>query len=183
VQEKEETAIAEPVTLSSLPDVLLDETITTKLIWLYLRSRGLVSYSTRKLAAALYLSQPAVSAGLRRLRDRELRLLEDVGKQRARVRSVYRAIDPEGAVPSRASTVDSKDPPLLPTVLAQATPTVKLVYVYLEPRGEVEMSVRQLEALLGVSHRPAAEAMARLVKLGLVEALEQPSNQPGRYRL
>ena len=162
---------------------MLGETPITKLLWLYLRPKGLVSYSTRKLAAALYLSQPVVSAGLSRLRGQELKLLENVGEQRARVRSVYWAVDPEGAVPPRALTVDSKDPPPLPTVLAQATPTVKLVYVYLEPHAEVEVSVRRLEALLGFSHRPAAEAMTQLVKLGLLEMLEQLGNRPGRYRV
>lgn len=151
--------------------MLLDETLTTKLLWLYLRPKGLVSYSTRKLAAALYLSQPVVSAGLSRLRSRELGLLEDVGEQRARVRSVYRALEPGGAAPSRATTMDSKDPPPLPCVLEQATPTVKLVYVYLEPYEEVKVSVRQLEALLGISHRPATEALSRLRRLGLLKGL------------
>lgn len=145
-----------------LPDVLLGETPTTKLIWLYLRPKGLVSYSTRKLATALYLSQPVVSAGLRRLRDRELGLLKDVGEQRARVRPVYQAVDPEGSVTPQTSGVDGKEPPPLPATLERATPVFKLVYVYLEPYGAVSVSVRGLEALLGISHRPAAEALTKL---------------------
>lgn len=142
-----------------------------------------MSYSTRKLAAALYLSQPVVSAGLRRLRDRELGLLEDVGEQRARVNSVYQVVEPGGQAAPHTVKVDGKNPPPLPTMLEQATPTTRLVYVYLEPYGKANVSVRQLEALLGISHRPAAEAMQRLIALKLLEVLKPPSNSPGRYRL
>lgn len=76
-----------------------------------------------------------------------------------------------------------RDPPPLPEVLRDETPAVKLVYTYLAPYREVQVSVRQLEERLGISHRPAFEAMQRLVALGLLEVLEQPGNRPGRYRL
>lgn len=110
-------------------------------------------------------------------------MIKDVGEHRARVRSVYQAVEPESATPRRTVSMDSSDPPPLPSVLEQETPTVKLVYIYLEPYSEVEVSVRQLEALLGISHRPAAEAMQRLVALGLLEVLEQQVNRPGRYHV
>lgn len=54
----------------------------------------------------------------------------------------------------------------LPVVLLKESEITKLVYLYLKPHDEVEVSVRQLEALLGFSHWPAAEAMKRLTKLG-----------------
>lgn len=49
--------------------------------------------------------------------------------------------------------------------------------------GEVEVSVRQLEALLSISYRSAFEAIQRLVKLNLLQVLDQPVNRPGRYRI
>ncbi len=76
-----------------------------------------------------------------------------------------------------------RDPLHLTEALKGETPTTRLVYLYLKPHGEVEVSVRQLEALLGISHRPAAEAIKRLVVLKLLEVLEQPGNRPERYRV
>jgi len=73
--------------------------------------------------------------------------------------------------------------PALPGVLFEERPSTKLVYLHLAPYKEVEVSVRQLEERLGISHRPAFEAMQRLVALGLLEVLEQPGNRPGRYRV
>jgi len=73
--------------------------------------------------------------------------------------------------------------PALPKALLDENQTTKLVYLYLEPYGEVEMSVRQLEALLGISHRPSSEAVKRLVKLELLKVLVLPINRPGRYRI
>ena len=77
----------EPATPPPLPDALLGETPSTKLLWLYLLPKGPVSYSTRALAAALYGSQPLVHAGLGRLRT--LGLLTDLGMHRKRVRGTY----------------------------------------------------------------------------------------------
>ncbi len=72
----------------------MDEAPTTKLIWLYLRPLDKVAFSTRKLAAALNLSQRVATVGLKRLRA--LGLLEDLGERRERVRGVYRAVEPGG---------------------------------------------------------------------------------------
>ena len=72
----------EPVTPPPLPDALLGETPTAKLLWLYLRPKGPVGYSTRKLAAAVYGSHLLVCDGLCRLRA--LGLLEDLGEHRER---------------------------------------------------------------------------------------------------
>ncbi len=71
----------------------------------------------------------------------------------------------------------------LPERLLAENQTAKLVYLYLEPYGEVEVSVRQLEGLLGISHRNAAEALQRLVALGQLEGLEPAANRTGRYRV
>lgn len=44
-------------------------------------------------------------------------------------------------------------------MLAEATPTTRIVYLYLEPYGEVKVTVVQLEGLLGISHRPTFEVL------------------------
>ena len=114
------------------------------------------------MARALCVSQGAVSLSLARLRALELG-----GGEKA---------------PGQAS---SSEPVVtaLPEALLAEHPTTKLIYLYLRPYGEVEVSVRGLEALLGISHRPAAEAMQRLIALELLRVLRSPSNSPGRYRL
>ena len=142
-----------------------------------------MSYSSYKLAEALGLSQPSTTFGLAHLR--KLKLIEDLGERRARVRAVYQAVEPrENPTSSLALGTDSpRDPPHLPEALKSETPTTRLVYLYLEPYGEVEVSVRQLEGLLGISHRNATEALQRLVELGLLEGLEPAANRVGRYRV
>ena len=166
----------EPVTPPPLPDALLSETPTAKLLWLYLRSKGSVGYSTYKLAAAVYLSQPLVSIGLNRLRA--CGLLTDLGEHRKRVRGAYQAVEPGGRAGSLAAATDAKSPPPLPAALKEATPTTRIVYLYLEPYGEVQVTVRQLEELLGISHRPAFEALRDLRRLGLVALSQNARGRP-----
>jgi len=187
-REERRPTITQPVTPPPLPDALLAEAVSIKLLWVYLRDKGVVSYSSYKLAEALGLSQRVTTFGLARLRDRELGLVEDLGERRARVRAVYQAVD-RGERPVRIPATHPRgvavprDPPHLPVVLKGETPTTRLVYLYLEPYGEVEVSVRQLEGLLGVAHRNAAEALRRLVELGLLKVLEPATSRPGRYRV
>ena len=175
--------MSDPTTPTPLPDVLLAEAVSVKLIWAYLLHKGVVSYSSYKLAEALGLSQPSTTFGLARLR--ELGLVEDSGERRARVRAVYQAVAPRGnPIQTLTQVTDApRDPSYLLELLKGETPTTRLVYLYLEPYGEVEVSVRQLEGLLGISHRNAAEALQRLVALGLLEGLEPAANQTGRYRV
>jgi len=45
------------------------------------------------------------------------------------------------------------------------------------------VSVRQLEGLLGIAHRNAAEALQRLIELGLLKVFEPATSRPGRYRV
>ena len=156
----------EPTTPPLLPDALLGETPTAKLLWLYLRPKGPVGYSTYKLAVAVYLSQPLISIGLGRLRARGL--LTDLGEHRKRVRGTYQAVKPGGRAGPLFADMDAKSPPLLPAVLKEATPTTRVAYLYLEPHGEVRVTVVQLEERLGISHRPAFKALRDLRKLGLV---------------
>ncbi len=176
------------MTPPALPDVLLAETVSIKLLWVYLCDKGVVGYSSYKLAEALGLSQRVTTFGLARLRDRELGLVEDLGERRARVRAVYQVAD-RGDRPVRTPATKPRgvavprDPPHLPGVLKGETPTTRLVYSYLEPYGEVQVSVRLLEELLGVSHRNAAEALRQLVELGLLKVLEPATSRPGRYRV
>ncbi len=111
-----------------------------------------------------------------------------MGERRARVRAVYQVVD-RGDRPVRTLATHPRgvavprDPPHLPAVLKGETPTTRLVYLYLRPYGEVEVSVRQLEGLLGIAHRNAAEALRRLIELGLLEVLEPATSRPGRYRV
>ena len=122
--------------------------------------------SQRTIARALGVSQGAISLSLARLRAHGL-----YGGQEE---------------PGRAASGLPEDRPIAPILLEALLaehPTTKLVYLYLRPYGKVEVSVRQLEALLGISHRPAAGAMQRLTALELLEVLRPPLNSPGRYRL
>lgn len=166
----------EPVTPPPLPDALLGETPSTKLLWLYLRPRGPVGYSTRALAAALYGSQPLIHAGMGRLRTPGL--LADLGMHRKRVRGTYRAVEPGDRAGSLRTARDAKDPPPLPEVLEAATPTTKIVYLYLEPHREVRVTVAQLEKRLGISSQPAYKALRDLRKLGLVSLLPNVRGHP-----
>ena len=72
-------------------------------------------------------------------------------------------------------------PSPLPEVFREATPTTRIVYLYLEPYGEVEVTVVQLEALLGISRRPAFEALRDLTKLGLVSPSSHQGPPSGRF--
>ena len=159
-----------------LPDALLSETPSTKLLWLYLHPQGPVSYSTRALAAAVYGSQPLVHAGLGRLRT--LGLLTDLGQHRKRVRGTYQAVEPGGHTGSLRTAMEAKDPTPLPEVLEAATPTTKIIYLYLEPYREVRVTVAQLEKLLGISSQPAYKALRDLSKLGLVSLLPNVRGRP-----
>ena len=69
-------------------------------------------------------------------------------------------------------------PPPLPEVLAEATPTTRIVYLYLEPYGEVSVTVVQLEERLGISHRPAFEALRDLRQFGLVALSANARGRP-----
>lgn len=166
----------EPVTPPPLPNALLGETPTAKLLWLYLRPKGPVSYSTRDLAAALYGSQPLVHAGLGRLRA--LGLLAELGQHRRRVRGTYQAVEPGGRAGSPRTALDARDPPPLPGVLEGATPITKIVYLYLEPCREVRVMVAQLEKWLGISQQPAYKALRDLRRLCLVTLLPNARGRP-----
>jgi len=163
---RKEPVIPEPATLTPLLAALHDESVIVKLLFLWLGPRGTVSYSQREVARALGISQGAVSLALTRLRKLGL----DGSKEE----------------PGRSSSgLPGGGPvaPALPEVLLEENQTTKLVYLYLKPHREVEVSVRQLETLLGISHRPSTEAMQRLIGLELLKVIEQPSNRLGRYRV
>jgi transposase len=164
---RKEPIIPEPATLTPLLDALQNESVVVKLLFLRLGPQGAVSSSQREVARSLGISQGAVSLSLAKLRKLGL----DGGKEELGRDSI--------SLPSGEPIA-----PVLPEVLLEESQTTKLVYLYLKTHGEVvEVSVRQLEALLGISHRPAAEAIKRLVALELLEVLGQPKNRPGRYRI
>ena len=139
-----------------------------KLLYLWLEPGQLVAYSQRQIARALGISQGAVSLSLKRLRELGL------SSSRETPAGV------SGGLPGCQPKVQAL---ALPERLLEENQTAKLVYLYLEPYGEVEVSVRQLEGLLGISHRNATEALQRLVELGLLEGLEPAANRVGRYRV
>ena len=76
-----------------------------------------------------------------------------------------------------------EDAPPLPKTLQAEPVTTKMLYCYLEPLGEVEVSVTDLEERLGIARRSAHEALRKLRELGLLEVIREPSNQAGRYRV
>ena len=63
-------------------------------------------------------------------------------------------------------------------MLEAATPTTRIVYLYLEPYREVQVTVAQLEKLLGVSPQPAFRALGDLSRLGLVSLLPNVRGRP-----
>ena len=156
------------MTPSSLLPALLDEPIIVKLLYLWLYPQQVAPYSQRQIARALGISQGSVSLSLKRLRGLELG-------------STYG--EPVGAASSLPGGQPEVQALALPERLLGENQTAKLVYLYLEPYGEVEVSVRHLEKLLGISHRNATEALQRLVELGLLEGLEPAVNRVGRYRV
>ena len=74
-----------------LPEALRSETPSTKLLWLYLRPQGVVSFSVRDMAKALGVSFPVVAEGMRRLEA--AKLLRFVGERRPRQRPTFEARD------------------------------------------------------------------------------------------
>jgi Mn-dependent DtxR family transcriptional regulator len=74
--------------------------------------------------------------------------------------------------------VDTKSPPPLPAVLEAATPTTKIVYLYLEPYSEVQVTIVQLEKLLGISQQPAFKALRDLWRVGLVSLSPNVRGRP-----
>lgn len=163
---RKEPVIAEAATLTPLPAALRDEPVVVKLLFLWLPLQEGVVLSQRGMARALGVSQGAVSLSLARLR----------------VLGLSSGQEEPGQAPG-GSPKGQSIAPALPKALLEESPTTKLVYLYLRPYSEVAVSVRGLEALLGISHRPAAEAMQRLLTLELLEVLRPPSNSPGRYKL
>ena len=127
-----------------------------------------MAYSQQQIARALGISQGAVSLSLKRLRG--------LGLSNSRGTPVGASSGSPGGQPEVQALA-------LPERLLAENQTAKLVYLYLEPYGEVEVSVRQLEKLLGISHRNATEALQRLVELELLEGLEPAVNRVGRYRV
>ena len=60
-------------------------------------------------------------------------------------------------------------PAPLPDVVRTGAPTLKVLYLYLQPLGVVELTRRELAELLGVSLRPLNEAFTVLERHELLE--------------
>ncbi len=73
-----------------LPEPLRAETPVTKLLWVYLRPQGTVSYTVRGVAEALGASPPSVAAGIKRLEA--LGLLCYVGERQPRQRPTFEVL-------------------------------------------------------------------------------------------
>ena len=63
-------------------------------------------------------------------------------------------------------------PPSLPEVLKPEPPTVKLLYLWLLPQGEVSYPQRHVGRALGLTQANVSIALKRLRSLGLVADLE-----------
>ena len=72
--------------------------------------------------------------------------------------------------------------PGLPDLLKDEAPTVKLLWLWLEPQGVVSHSQRAMAEALGFQVNAVATALSRLRALGLVEDLERSPRARGRLR-
>lgn len=70
----------------------------------------------------------------------------------------------------------------LPEPLKDASPTVKLLWLWLEPQGVVDYSQREIAAALGVEQRSLPGALRELRQLGLLEDLERAPGKRGKLR-
>ncbi len=76
------------------------------------------------------------------------------------------------------------EPVALPEALRTETPTTKLLYLWLEPRGEVGYTVRELAERLFLSTGSVQTALTRLRGLGLLEDIKPAlGSAPGRYQI
>ena len=76
------------------------------------------------------------------------------------------------------------EPVSLPEALRAETPTTKLLYLWLEPRGVVGYTVRELAELLFISTGSVQTALTRLRELGLLTDIKPASGSAsGRYRI
>jgi len=79
--------------LDPLPETLLGEPPTVKLLYVWLARRGSVNLSQRQIGAALGLSQSNVSIAIRRLRELGLVEYPSRGRQGVRVPLTVRSPD------------------------------------------------------------------------------------------
>ena len=74
------------------------------------------------------------------------------------------------------------NPQHLPEVLKEESPLVKLIYVYLKGRGEVDYSITSLANALGCAKNGIHAAIAKLRDLELMEYEGKPRGS-ARYRV
>ena len=72
--------------------------------------------------------------------------------------------------------------PGIPELLKDEAPTVKVVWLWLEPRGVVSYSQRAMAEALGLEVSAFNVALVRLRALGLVEDLERSPRTRGKLR-
>lgn len=70
----------------------------------------------------------------------------------------------------------------LPEPLRDASPTIKLLWLWLEPQGVVDYSQREIAAALGVEQRSLPGALRVLRRLELLEDLERAPGKRGKLR-
>ena len=70
--------------------------------------------------------------------------------------------------------------PGLPHILKDEAPTVKLLWLWLEPQGVVDYSQREMAAALGFDVKAVGAALARLRALELVDDLERAPGKRGK---
>ena len=72
--------------------------------------------------------------------------------------------------------------PELPEVLLDEAPTVKLLYLWLAPQGEVSWSQREIAVAVGITQANVSRAMKRLGEVGfLVGTWGLRGRRRGRY--
>lgn len=70
--------------------------------------------------------------------------------------------------------------PGLPDSLKDEAPTVKMLWLWLEPQGVVTYSQRAMAEALGIDVKAVGAALSRLRVLGLVDDLERAPGKRGK---
>lgn len=72
--------------------------------------------------------------------------------------------------------------PGLPDILQDEAPTVKLLWLWLEPQGVVSHSQRAMAEALGVDVKAVGAALSKLRELDLIDDLERAPGKRGKLR-
>lgn len=84
---------------------------------------------------------------------------------------------PRSLMPPRRASA-----PGLPDILKDEAPTVKLLWLWLEPQGVVTHSQRAMAQALGLDIKNVGAVLSRLRELELIDDLERAPGKRGKLR-